>query len=101
MVTIGNSPSAVTVLRLEARKSFQLGIHLYDPGEHYANLTGCTLTIIAKPSPIDDNSDATNFLAFDSVANIPVPDAGYAVFNIQAATLDVTPGEYPFAIVLR
>lgn len=98
---IGNVLPSNTVLRLEARKSFVLGLHIYDPRGRTVDLTGCELTIVAKPLPINDDSDASNFLDADKLANIPTPTLGYALFNIQAATLDVTPGEYPFAIVLK
>lgn len=101
MTTLSNSPNALTILRLEARKAFQLGLHIYDPGQHLLDLTGCELTIVAKATPVDTTSDATNLFAADAVANIPVPEAGYALFSLQAATLDVAAGEYPFSIVLK
>lgn len=101
MATIGNSPSATTIIRVEARKSFSLGMHLSDPHGKPVDLTGCEMTIIAKPLPIDDNSDITNFLQANSQANISVPKLGYGSFNLQALTLNVDPGEYPFAIVLK
>lgn len=100
MAQLSNVPAADTYLRVEARKSFPLGVHIYDPNGAVVDLTSCTLTIVAKPVPINDDSDTANILAPDHVANIPVPTGGYAIFNIQAATLDVEPGEYPFAIVL-
>jgi hypothetical protein len=100
MAQLSNVPASDTYLRVEARKSFPLGVHIYDPNGAVVDLTGCTLRIVAKQPPINDDSDVSNILAPDDVANIPVPNGGYAIFNIQASTLDVTPGEYPFAIVL-
>lgn len=97
-MTISNSPSAHTVLRCEARKTFTLGIFITDPRGRAADLTGCELRILAKKDPIA--ADSTNLFAANAVATLPEPAAGYALFNIQAATLNVEPGEFPFAIVL-
>ena len=100
MATISNTPGSHTLLRVEARKSFVLAVQMHDWKGRYADLTGCSLRIVAKPEPVNDDSDASNFLATNSIASIPEPIKGYAVFAIQAVTLDVKPGEYPFAIVL-
>lgn len=101
MSYLGNTPGKATVLQLEARKSFSLGVWVKEPRGKAVDLAGCTLTIVAKKLPLTTADDSTNLLAPDAAANIPVPAAGYAVFHLQAATLDEEPGEYPFAIVLR
>lgn len=101
MSSLGNSPSQLTVIRAEARKSFSLGVRLYDPRARAVDLTGCTLTIVAKKPPFDTTSDATNLLAPDATAAVIEPTDGYARFDLQASTLDHPAGEYPFVIVLR
>lgn len=100
MSYLGNTPGQSTVIVVEARKSFALALWLKDPHGKPVNLAGCSLTIVAKREPVGP-TDATNILATNATANIPVPVAGYAIFNIQAASLDQAPGEYPYAIVLK
>jgi hypothetical protein len=101
MTVISNSPTSTTIIRVEARKSFALGLHIFDPRGRTVDLSGCELTIIAKPLPLDNTSDVSNILAANAIASIAVPAAGYAVFNIQASSLDVAAQEYPCAIVLK
>lgn len=101
MAYLGNTPGQATILQVEARKSFSLGVWIRESRGRPVDLSGCTLTIVAKATPVDDTSDDTNLLGPDAVATIPTPSAGYARFDIQAATLDQKPGEYPYAIVMR
>lgn len=100
MAYIGNALDAATIIRVEARKSFALGVHITDEKGKEADLSGCTLTIVAKKHPIDTSGDASNMLAPDAQAVI-TPSSGYAQFNIQAATLNQKPGDYEYAIVLK
>lgn len=100
MAYLGNTPGKATILRVEARKSFSLGLWVKDSLGRAADLTGCSLTIVAKPSPLDTTSDVTNFLGPNATAVLAVPSRGYARFDIQASTLDQEPGEYEYAIVL-
>jgi hypothetical protein len=101
MAYLGNTPGQATILRVEARKSFSLGLWVKDSRGRAIDLSGSTLTIVAKTKPIDVTSDTTNLLAADAVAIIATPTLGYARFDIQAATLNQVPGEYDYAIVLR
>lgn len=100
MAYIGNTPEAATIIRVEARKSFALGVHVTDEKGKQADLSGCTLTIVAKKRPIDTSGDASNMLGPDAQA-VVTPQKGYAQFNIQASTLNQKPGEYEYAIVLQ
>lgn len=100
-MNLGNTPGQTTVLRLEARKSFVLGVLICDPRARPVDLTGCTLTIVAKRAPVTGPDEETNLFAADAVAEVENPEDGYARFSIQASSLDVEPGEYPYAIVLR
>lgn len=101
MTYLGNTPGQTVLLRAEARKSFSFAVWVKDSRGRAADLTGCTMTIVAKPYPMDNTDDSTNLLLNDSVAIIPTPKVGYARFDLQAATLDISPGEYNFAIILR
>ena len=100
MAYIGNTPDAATIIRVEARKSFALGVHVTDEKGKQADLSGCTLTLVVKKYPIDTTGDGSNLLAANSTA-VLTPRKGYGQFNIQASTLDQEPGEYDYAIVLR
>src|SRR4051812_2726755 len=97
MTYIGNTPLSETVIRLEARKSFALGLSLRDLSGFPLNITGVTLKIIAKIDPAA--ADATNFIA-NSTAEHLDEVGGMARFNIQATDVNVAPGEYPFAITM-
>lgn len=101
MSYLGNTPGQAVHLRVEARKSFSFAVWVKDSRGRAVDLTGCTMTIVAKPYPMDNTDDATNLLLNDSVAIIPTPKAGYARFDLQAETLDIASGEYDYVIVLR
>lgn len=100
MTYLGNSPEVQTVLRLEARKSFSLGMWIKDNLGHPLDITGVQIRIVARPKLVAaDPGDAQN-LIINSDAVLEQPGQGYARFNIQASELDHTPGEYLFAIVM-
>jgi hypothetical protein len=98
---IGNTPSSTTVIQVEARKSLSLSLWFMDANRRPADLTGCTVRMVAKQPPFraDDTTDADNLID-SSVAEFPSPELGYARFELQALELDLAPGEYPFVIVL-
>jgi hypothetical protein len=98
---LGNVPGQATMLRVEARKSFALGLWLKEPSGRAVNITGSTITIVAKPKPFDNEDDVANIFGADATAIISVPTQGYARFEIQASTLDYAAGEYEYAIVLQ
>ncbi|QYC53803.1 minor tail protein [Microbacterium phage EugeneKrabs] len=100
MAYTGNSPVDEVVLRLQARKSFSLGVWIADQNDNPLDITGCTLRFVARksvPSTVIDDGDN---LVTNSVAVVNAPTLGYAIFSFQASELDWTPGEYLFAIVL-
>lgn len=101
MAYIGNTPGRTTVIQLEARKSFSLGLWFMDQGGRPADLTGSSVRMVAKASPIDvtDTDDSDNLIV-NSTATIVDAAQGYCTFDLQAAELDLEPTEYPFAIVL-
>lgn len=101
MAYLGNSPRQATVLQVEARKSFALSLWFRDTNRRPADLTGCQVRMVVKAQPLSESdlTDSDNILT-GSVAMIPEPELGYAQFSIQAAELNVQPGEYLYAIVL-
>ena len=101
MAYIGNTPGKTTVIQLEARKSFSLGLWFMDQGGRPADLTGSSVRLVAKASPIDvtDTDDSDNLIV-NSTATIVDATYGYCTFDLQASELDLEPTEYPFVIVL-
>lgn len=100
MAYVGNSPEQQTILRLEARKSFALSLWFMDSNRRPADLTGATVRLVVKTAPFaDDPGDAQNLIEH-SLAEFPMPDQGYARFELQASELDLEPAEYPFVVVL-
>lgn len=101
MAYIGNTPGKATIIQLEARKSFSLGLWFMDQGGRPADLTGSSVRLVAKASPIDvtDTDDSDNLIV-NSTAMIVDAAHGYCSFNLQASELDLEPTEYPFAVVL-
>ncbi|QCG78321.1 minor tail protein [Microbacterium phage AloeVera] len=100
MAYTGNSPVDEVILRLQARKSFSLGIWIEDQNENPLDITGCILRFVARKNvPSTVNDDSGN-LVTNSQAIIMAPTLGYAAFNFQAAEMDWEPGDYLFSIVL-
>ena len=101
MVTLGNSPARELVIRLEARKSFSLGVWITDVNENPLDITGTTLRLVVKKDPerTPDLDDSENLIV-NSEAAIEAPEQGFARFSLQASDLHHRPGEYPFSMVL-
>jgi len=90
----------MTVLRLEARKSFALSVQVRDSSGRPLDLAGTALRLVVlKRLPAGtDSGDAANLLV-DATAEIVDAADGRASFNLQATDLNHKPGEYPFALV--
>lgn len=97
---LGNSPLDKTILRLMARKSFQLSLLLQDRNGRPLDITGATIRMVVRKSVPPDVSDDSGNLIMSSLADAPIPEAGLARFSLQASELDEPPGEYLFTIVL-
>lgn len=100
MAYVGNSPENETVLRLQARKSFSLGLWIEDQNGTPLNITGCIFRFVARKKVVDADSDDTNNLIANYLGAIQAPTLGYLTFNLQAAELDWKPGEYEYTIVM-
>jgi hypothetical protein len=100
-MNLGNTPPEMTVIRVEARKSFALGIWLTDKAGRALDITGTTIRLVAKntPLPSTGSSDATNLFT-NGEAVLTDPAIGYAQIFLQAADLDHKPNEYPLTLVM-
>lgn len=100
MTYIGNTPQDQTVLRLEAAKSFSFNVWVQDQTGRSLDITGATSRIIMKKPPFDpaDLSDTSNLIVNDDAVMVD-PAVGLMRFNLQAADLNHSAGEYPFSVV--
>ena len=100
MTYIGNTPQEQTVLRLEAAKSFSFNVWVQDQTGRSLDITGATARIIMKKPPFDESdfSDASNLITNDDALLVD-PAVGLMRFNLQAADLNHSTGEYPFSVV--
>ena len=100
MAHLRNTPTQHTLISLEARKSFSLGLWIKDFLGHALDITGSSLRLVVRKTiPVTDFGDSENLIV-SSLAFLQEPGQGYARFDVQASELDHAPGEYLFAIVL-
>lgn len=96
----GNSPEDETVLRLQARKSFALGLWIQDYNGNPLDIAGTTTRIVVRKNvPINTVDDSANIIT-NSVAEIIAPTLGLCRFNFQASDLDAPAGDYVYSIVM-
>ena len=97
MATIGNSPQEKTVIRMEARKSFSLGLLLRTEVNAAIDVTNAVITlVVSKRNP--DNSVVP---VIDMTAEHVAPAAGHVRFEIQASDTDLEVREYYMTITMR
>src|SRR6478736_417872 len=97
---VGNVPQSDTVLRLEQRKSFALGLWIRDASGRLLDITGSEFRIVMrKKIPNADPGDGTNLIV-NYFATMVDPTGGYCSFYLQAVDLDHPAGEYLYAIVM-
>lgn len=101
MTSVTNSPQSLTSIRLEARKSFSLGLWVQDVHGRAADLSGCTLRMVVKREPYSalDTNDSDNLITSDEAVHDD-SEMGYVVLNLQASELDLSEGEYPYVVVM-
>lgn len=95
MSTLTNIPQQGAMLRLAARKSFSFTVQYLDSSGVALNLTGATCSFTIG----EQVYSATPILSVQ--ASTIVEASGVALFNLQAAQLDLAPGTYPFEVVLN
>lgn len=93
---LGNTPRRTTVLTLEARKSFAFGLKfLTSSTDAPVDLTGAAVRLVlAQPAHLGGAALVTKTA---TAVDLPL---GLVQFELQAAELDLTPGEYPFTVTL-
>ena len=95
MAQLVNTPRSETLLRLEARKSFSFALRIADGNGRPFDLTGAALELSVRR-----RRDPKNLITNSTAVIGGAASAGYARFNLQASDLDLSEGEYPFAITL-
>lgn len=95
MVQIRTSPSEHSFLMLEARKSCSFSISLVDGNGAPISLAGGSITLAISPVV-----RAATELPLLTVTAEPTGAEGVSQFNLQASVLDLTPGEFDFAITV-
>lgn len=96
MASLSNSPNSLTSLRLEARKTFALGIWIKDHSGKPLDIAGSLLNLTVR-KPWFKNDPADPILLTSAVLS---PGIGFARFIVQATMLDFDPGEYEYSISL-
>lgn len=94
MGTLSNIPQASTMLVLAARKSFSFTVQFLDSNDQPLNLVNATASFTIG----EQQYSATPILSIQ--ADTIVESSGVALFNLQAAQLDLAPGIYPFEVVM-
>ena len=97
MATLGNTPQERLFLRMEARKSFSLGLLLRTEIGAGIDLTGAEISLVIT----EQRPDSLNYPVISMVAEPIDPTVGHVRFHIQAADMDLNPGEYYTTITLR
>lgn len=100
MPLVTNSPKQETHLRLEARKSFSCGFWFKTLGDNnlernIMDITDAVVRFVAAEQTRFGGAQVINQLA-----EIVNGEAGYARLDLQAATLDLPAGTYPFNMTL-
>lgn len=94
MASLSNIPSSPTLMQLAARKSFSFTVQFLDSNEAPLNIEDASASFTIGEQAYSDTPVLTQ------QASTIVVSTGIALFNLQASQLDLTPGIYPFEIVL-
>lgn len=99
MGQLSNTPRAETPIRLEARKSYALGLWFkaLDPGGnvHLVDLTGATITFIVR-----EKKRRGSTVVYTGTADLTDPLVGMAQLFVQASDLDLEAREYDYSATL-
>lgn len=93
MGLLTNSPPPGTLLRLEQRKSFSLGVYLQLYDGHRADITGHLFNfIMAKAKHLGGD------IVVDEPLTVPNPLTGFCRLDLQALDLDLEGGDYDYSV---
>lgn len=94
MASLSNTPQQPTLMTLAARKSFSFTVQFLDSNDRPLNLEGASVSFTIGEQAYSAAPILTQ------QADTILGDTAVALFNLQASQLDLTPGAYPFEIVL-
>lgn len=94
MSTLSNTPSQPALLTLSARKSFSFTVQFLDGSGAPLGLEDATVSFTIGQQSYSDTPVLTQ------QASTIVAHKGIALINLQASQLNLTPGTYPFEIVV-
>jgi hypothetical protein len=97
---LGNSPKDVTVLMLQARKSYALSLFIVDTNRSPLDISGCSFRLVVRKNVPAGTVDDTANLVTNSTATLVQPILGWARFELQASDLDFLAGDYGYSIVM-
>jgi hypothetical protein len=97
---LGNGPKDVTVLMLQARKSYALSLFMVDKNRSPLDITGCSFRLVVRKNVPAGTVDDTANLITNSFATLVQPVLGWARFELQASDLDFPAGDYGYSIVM-
>lgn len=92
---LGNTPTKEVSFAVEANKSFAFGMTFQTLDELPANLTGCTIRLVAVEPAHLGGTEVLN-----KTAVVTTPANGYAQFNLQATDLALDPNSYAYDVTL-
>ena len=97
---LGNGPEQETTLRLQARKSFALGLFIQSRNGTPFDITDAIITMVVRKNVRSTDVNDSNNLIVNSTARLAAPIAGLARFELQANDLDFPAGIYQYTITM-
>lgn len=94
MAALSNIPQQPALLTLAARKSFSFTVQFLDSNDRPLSLDGATASFTIGQQSYSDTPVLTQ------QASTILGSEALALFNLQASQLNITPGVYPFEIVV-
>jgi hypothetical protein len=99
MASASNTPRTPLTLELEQRKSVSFGVSFVDTANSPVNILESQIRMVVRP--YNDQQDGDVTAAIDLEGTVTEGELGYARFDVQAADLDLTAGQYEYAIILE
>jgi hypothetical protein len=94
-MVLGNTPRQRTNLYLDRAKSFSLELEFFDKNDNPLDVTTGTLRLVVEqPKRYGGEEIINRFSEHDVIAN------NITRFPLQAADLDLEPGEYPYDVTI-
>ena len=96
-MSLGNSPSKFTIMRLEQSKSYAMGMRFIarDEAQTPLDLTDCVIKLVAR-----EQKHLGNAVVLTKTAVLVDTTGGLIRFDLQATDTDLNEGQYPYSITL-